>query len=114
MYIAIGSDHAGFELTGVFANFLRELGYELVGCRDPQHRSSRLSRFRPSRRRNQPANLDASNATVRAKSYCDFFVLEKSEFTRVAQDNPKFLKSMMETAQARYNISTEEMQSEEM
>jgi len=54
------------------------------------------------------------NATVRAKAYCDLFVLEKSEFTRVVRNNPKFLKSMMETAQARYNISTEEMQSEEV
>jgi ribose 5-phosphate isomerase B len=30
MHIAIGSDHAGFELKGVLANFLRELGYEVV------------------------------------------------------------------------------------
>ena len=31
------------------------------------------------------------NATVRAKSYCDFFVLDKSEFTRVLRDRPQFL-----------------------
>jgi glucose-6-phosphate 1-dehydrogenase len=52
------------------------------------------------------------NATVRAKSYCDFFVLDKSEFTRVLREHPRFLKSMMEIAQARYNISTDEMLSE--
>jgi len=53
------------------------------------------------------------NATVRAKSYCDFFVLDKSEFTRVLRDRPQFLKSMMEIAQARYNVSVEEMLAEE-
>ena len=53
------------------------------------------------------------NATVRAKSYCDFFVLDKSEFMRVLRDRPQFLKSMMEIAQARYNVSAEEILSEE-
>src|SRR5579864_554022 len=53
------------------------------------------------------------NATVRAKTYCDLFVLDKSDFTRVLRDRPQFLKSMMETAQARYNVSAEEMLSEE-
>ena len=49
------------------------------------------------------------NATVRAKSYCDFFMLDKSNFTRVLRDRPQFLKSMMEIAQARYNVIVEEM-----
>jgi CRP-like cAMP-binding protein len=53
------------------------------------------------------------NATVRAKSYCDFFVLDKSDFTRVLRDRPQFLKSIMEIAQARYNVSAEEVLSEE-
>jgi glucose-6-phosphate 1-dehydrogenase len=53
------------------------------------------------------------NATVRAKSYCDFFVLDKSDFTRVLRDRPKFLKSIMEIAQARYNVSAEEVLSED-
>jgi glucose-6-phosphate 1-dehydrogenase len=53
------------------------------------------------------------NATVRAKSYCDLFVLEKSEFARVLRDRPQFLKSIMELAQARYNISAEKIRSEE-
>lgn len=30
MHIAIGSDHAGFELKGVLADYLRELGYGVV------------------------------------------------------------------------------------
>jgi glucose-6-phosphate 1-dehydrogenase len=50
-----------------------------------------------------------ANATVRAKSYCDFFMLDQSEFTRVLRDRPQFLKSIMEIAQARYNISADEM-----
>ena len=53
------------------------------------------------------------NATVRAKSYCDFFMLEKSEFMRVLRDRPKFLKSIVQIAQSRYNVSTEEMLSGE-
>jgi len=52
------------------------------------------------------------NATVRAKTYCDFFVLDKSDFMRVLRERPQFLKSMMEIAQARYNVSSEEMLSE--
>jgi CRP-like cAMP-binding protein len=53
------------------------------------------------------------NATVRAKSYCDFFVLDKSDFTRVLRDRPQFLKSIMEIAQTRYNVSAEEVLSED-
>ncbi len=52
------------------------------------------------------------NATVRAKSYCDFFVLDKSGFTRVLRDRPQFLKSIMEIAQTRYNLSAQEVLSE--
>ena len=48
------------------------------------------------------------NATVRAKSYCDFFLLDKADFVRVLKDRPQFLKSMMEIACARYNISADE------
>ncbi len=53
------------------------------------------------------------NATVRAKSYCDFFMLDKSDFMRVLRDRPQFLTSMVETARARYNVSAEEMLSHE-
>jgi glucose-6-phosphate 1-dehydrogenase len=53
------------------------------------------------------------NANVRAKTYCDFFVLDKSDFARVLRDRPQFLKSIMEIAQQRYNVSGQEMLSEE-
>ena len=43
-------------------------------------------------------------ATIRANSYCDFFMLDKSDFTRVLRDRPHFVKSITETAQARYNV----------
>jgi glucose-6-phosphate 1-dehydrogenase len=49
------------------------------------------------------------NATVCAKSYCDLFVLDKSDFMRALRDRPHFLESMMQAAQARYNVSPEEM-----
>jgi len=49
------------------------------------------------------------NATVRAKSYCDLFLLDKSEFMRVLRERPQFRKSMIEIAQARYNISGDEV-----
>lgn len=54
------------------------------------------------------------NATVRAKEYCDLFVLDKTEFSRVLRERPQFLKSITEAAQARYNISAEDMLSEEV
>jgi glucose-6-phosphate 1-dehydrogenase len=49
------------------------------------------------------------NATVRAKSYCDLFVLDKSEFARVLRERPHFRQSMIDIAQARYNVSAEEI-----
>jgi glucose-6-phosphate 1-dehydrogenase len=52
------------------------------------------------------------NATVRAKSYCDFFVLNKADFARVLRDRPHFLQSMIEIARSRYNVSAEDMLSE--
>jgi len=42
------------------------------------------------------------NATVRAKSYCDFFALDKSDFKRVLRDHPQFLESLMEIARTRH------------
>jgi glucose-6-phosphate 1-dehydrogenase len=44
-------------------------------------------------------------ATIRANSYCDVFMLDKPDFARVLRDRPQFLKSIMEIAQARYNIA---------
>jgi len=53
------------------------------------------------------------NATVIAKSYCDCFVLDKSDFLRVLRDHPRFRGAIMEIAQARYRVSTEELLLEE-
>jgi glucose-6-phosphate 1-dehydrogenase len=53
------------------------------------------------------------NATVIAKSYCDFFVLDKFDFMRVLRDHPRFRSVIMEMAQLRYHVSTKEMLLEE-
>ena len=53
------------------------------------------------------------NDTVRSKSYCDFFALDKSDFKRVLRDHPQFLESMMKIARTRYNVSAEEVLPEE-
>jgi len=44
-------------------------------------------------------------ATVRANSYCDCFMLDKSDFTRVLRDRPQFLKSVMDIATSRYHVA---------
>ena len=44
-------------------------------------------------------------ATVRANSYCDCFLLDKADFTRVLRDRPQFLKSIMDIAMTRYNVT---------
>jgi len=44
-------------------------------------------------------------ATVRANSYCDLYMLDKSDFTRVLRDRPKVAQSLMEIATKRYNIT---------
>ena len=45
------------------------------------------------------------NATVRATADTDCFQLEKSDFTRVLRDRPQFMKSVMNIAATRYNVS---------
>jgi glucose-6-phosphate 1-dehydrogenase len=52
---------------------------------------------------------DPPTATVRAKSYCDFFVLDKADFARALRERPQFRKSIMDIAQTRYNISAHEI-----
>ena len=54
------------------------------------------------------------NATVRAKEYCDLFMLDKADFLRVLRERPQFLNSIMEVAQTRYNISAQDMLSGEV
>jgi glucose-6-phosphate 1-dehydrogenase len=42
-------------------------------------------------------------ATVRAKTVCDLFVLERSEFSRVLRDHQQFAATIKEIARERYN-----------
>ena len=46
-------------------------------------------------------------ATVRAKSICDLFVLDKADFARILRDNPQFAQRVTEIAQKRYKVSLE-------
>ena len=51
------------------------------------------------------------NATVRAKTACNLFVLDRSDFCRILRDNPQFAQALTEIASARYNktVSTEDL-----
>ena len=44
------------------------------------------------------------NADVRAKTSCDLFVLDKSDFSRILRDNPQFAKAVQQVAKDRYNV----------
>ena len=50
-------------------------------------------------------------ATVKAKTLCDLFVLDKSDFSRILQDYPTFAEDLMNVAKERYDlaISSEEL-----
>ena len=43
-------------------------------------------------------------ANVRAKTLCDLFVLDKSDFSRILQDYPQFAGEVMKIAKERYDI----------
>lgn len=43
-------------------------------------------------------------ATVKAKTLCDLFVLDKSDFSRILQDYPQFAGEVMKTAKERYDV----------
>ncbi|MBI1847398.1 MAG: glucose-6-phosphate dehydrogenase [Candidatus Rokubacteria bacterium] len=45
------------------------------------------------------------NASVRAREYCEVFVLEKEDFNRVLRDHPEFAKTILQACQTRYNVS---------
>jgi CRP-like cAMP-binding protein len=47
------------------------------------------------------------SAHVRAKTQCDLFVLEKSDFVKVLKDHPRFARSILETSKRRYQLSPE-------
>ena len=44
----------------------------------------------------------ARAATVRAKTFCDLFVLNKSDFDRILQDHPQFTAAIEQIARQRY------------
>jgi glucose-6-phosphate 1-dehydrogenase len=44
------------------------------------------------------------NATVRAKTACDVYVLEKADFLRVLKDHPRIARSILEIAKTRYSL----------
>ncbi len=43
-------------------------------------------------------------ATVRAKTLCDLFVLEKADFSRILREQPQFADKVMKVAKERYNL----------
>ena len=45
------------------------------------------------------------SANVRAKTSCDMFVLEKSDFSRILRDNPRFAEAVQQVARERYNVN---------
>ncbi len=44
-------------------------------------------------------------ANVRAKTSCDLFVLDKSDFSRMLRDNPHFASAVQKVAQERYSVN---------
>ena len=46
-------------------------------------------------------------ATVRAKTLCDLFVLDKADFSRILHDHPQFAQAIKQIALERYNKTVE-------
>jgi glucose-6-phosphate 1-dehydrogenase len=44
-------------------------------------------------------------ATIRAKSQCDLYVLDKTDFQNALRNHPEFAKSVMAAAEKRYNLA---------
>jgi hypothetical protein len=44
-------------------------------------------------------------ADVRAKTSCDLFVLDKSDFARILRDNPRFATAIQAVAKERYDVN---------
>ena len=47
-------------------------------------------------------------ATVRARTDCDCFLLDKADFARVLRDRPQFMKAVMDLAGKRYDVAVQE------
>jgi glucose-6-phosphate 1-dehydrogenase len=46
-------------------------------------------------------------ADVRAKTSCDLFVLDKSDFSRILRDNPQFATAVQQVAKERYSVKVD-------
>jgi hypothetical protein len=44
-------------------------------------------------------------ADIRAKTSCDLFVLDKSDFSRILRDNPQFASLVQQVAKERYSLN---------
>ena len=54
-------------------------------------------------------------ATIRAKTLCDLFVLQKSDFGRILKDHPQFAENIKQIAKERYDlaISSDDLMAED-
>ena len=50
---------------------------------------------------------EARNATVRAKTTCDLFVLDKADFCRILRDQQQFAQAIQQIARDRYERAIE-------
>jgi CRP-like cAMP-binding protein len=46
-------------------------------------------------------------ANVRARTSCDLFVLDKSDFSRILRDSPQFAQAVQQVARDRYNLNVQ-------
>jgi CRP-like cAMP-binding protein len=44
-------------------------------------------------------------ATIRTRSQCDFFVLNRADFTRILRDYPRFFETLRTVAKERYDMA---------
>ena len=77
--------------------------------------AGKVHRHAPRRRllrRGRPLLLsEPRTATVRAKTTCDLFVLDKADFSRILRDHPQFAHAIKKVARERYNktVGTEQL-----
>src|SRR5207237_193096 len=66
---------------------------------------------RDGRRWFEVLNQEPRTATVRAKTLCDLFVLDKADFCRILRDHHQFAEAIGEVARERYqkSVATEEL-----
>ncbi len=47
------------------------------------------------------------NASIRATTYCELFVLDKADFNRVLRDHPQFARSILDACRRRYRVTVD-------